>query len=331
MRRRSWVAPILLLLGSTAVTLALLELGLTVAGFSTAPMDIQVIRQSDARYLHVFEDDNFEHHPDLIWTPKRFHSVFNGQAFRGPELHGPKRSGALRLFAVGDSNTLGWSGPNGTHWPGDLARLIERIHPDSTLVNAGVWGYASYQGVRRVRQVLEFEPDIVFVSFGANDAHFVMESDKEYEARAFRNTDLGRAMQQWRLGELVLSVIDRATRPNMTTGPRVSLEDYRANLRTMVEEGRAHGADVVLLTRPYMGPIDNPLWWKNRAADYAAATIDVAAELEAPLVDVYSYFKGRDELFADESHFNDEGHRLAAEVIFDHIQPLIASRRIDLQ
>ena len=107
----------------------------------------------------------------------------------------------------------------------------------------------------------------------------------------------------------------------------MSLEDYRANLRTMVEEGRARGADVVLLTRPYMGPIDNPLWWKNRAADYAVATLEVAAELDAPLVDVYSYFKGRDDLFNDESHFNDEGHRLAAELIFDHIRPLIERRR----
>jgi lysophospholipase L1-like esterase len=319
--------PLALLLGSTVITLALLEVGLTLAGFTTAPVDIQIARQSDARTLHVFEDDNFEHHPDLIWTPRRSHSVFNGQAFRGPEIHAPKAAGELRLFAVGDSNTLGWAGPDGAHWPADLARLIDTLHPRATVVNAGVWGYTSYQGVRRVRQTLAFDPDIILVSFGSNDAHWVVESDREYDARAFRHTDFGRALEGFRLGELVLAAIERATRPDASLGPRVSLDDYRANLVTMVEEGRARGADVVLLTRPYMGPIDNPLWWKNRAADYAAATADVADSLGVMLVDVYSIFKGRDDLFADESHFTDEGHRLAADVIFDHIKPLIERRR----
>jgi lysophospholipase L1-like esterase len=319
--------PLALLLGSTVITLALLEVGLRLAGFTMAPVDIQIARQSDARTLHVFEDDNFEHHPDLIWIPRRSHSVFNGQAFRGPEIHAPKAAGELRLFAVGDSNTLGWAGPDGAHWPADLARLIDTLHPRATVVNAGVWGYTSYQGVRRVRQTLAFDPDIILVSFGSNDAHWVVESDREYDARAFRHTDFGRALEGFRLGELVLAAIERATRPDASLGPRVSLDDYRANLVTMVEEGRARGADVVLLTRPYMGSIDNPLWWKNRAADYAAATADVADSLGVMLVDVYSIFKGRDDLFADESHFTDEGHRLAADVIFDHIKPLIERRR----
>ena len=317
---------VLLLATSVVLTLGVLELALTVAGFTTAPVDIQIMRQGDARSYHVFEDDNFEHHPDLIWSPKRFHSVFNGQAFRGPEVHSPKAPGELRVYTVGDSNTLGWAGPDGAHWPADLEKLIETVHPETTMVNAGVWGYASYQGVRRVRQVLEFDPDIVLISFGANDAHYVTESDKDYDARAFRNTDLGRFVQQFRLGELILSVVERITRPNAAPGPRVTLDDYRENLRTMIDEGRARGAEVVLLTRPYMGPIDNPLWWKNRAPDYAVATMEVAEERGAMFVDVYSFFKGRDELFADEAHFNEEGHRLAADFIFDHIRPLIDAR-----
>jgi len=45
-----------------------------------------------------------------------------------------------------------------------------------------------------------------------------------------------------------------------------------------------------------------------------------------PIVDVYSFFKDRTDLFADESHFTAEGHQLAARIVFDHLRPLIAGR-----
>ena len=37
----------------------------------------------------------------------------------------------------------------------------------------------------------------------------------------------------------------------------------------------------------------------------------------------YARFKGKDDLFADESHFTAEGHRLAAALILDGIRPLV--------
>jgi hypothetical protein len=33
-----------------------------------------------------------------------------------------------------------------------------------------------------------------------------------------------------------------------------------------------------------------------------------------------------DGLFADESHFTDEGHRRAAAIIFEHLRPFLADR-----
>jgi lysophospholipase L1-like esterase len=303
-------------------TLALLEGALVVTGFSGTPVDIQIGRQGDARTLHVFEDQNFEPDPELIWKPRTSHSVFNRQGFRGPELPHEKPPGSLRIFTVGDSNTLGWAGPDGPNWPEDLSRLIARERSGVTVVNAGVWGYASYQGLRRFTQTLEFTPDIVLVSFGSNDAHWVVQSDKDYDARTLRNGAFGRAIQGFRLGELLLSALDRGSRSG-SLGPRVSLDDYRANLEQMIARGRARNAQVVLLTRPHTGGIDNPFWWKNRAADYNTATVEVAARHRVTLVDVYSFFKNRDALFADESHFTAEGHQLAAAVILDHIRPLL--------
>lgn len=315
---------LLMVVVAVGVTLAVLEFVLVVTGFSSVPVAIRIGNQGDARTLHVFEDQNFEYDPVLIWRPKPAHSVFNRQGFRGPEIAPDKPPGEIRIFTVGDSNTLGWSGADGPHWPGDLSALVGRERSGVTIVNAGAWGYASYQGVRRFRQTLVFNPDLVLVSFGSNDAHFVTQADKDYDAGSLRQSEFGRALQRLRLGELIVSALDRSG--GKTLQPRVSLDDYRANLETMVAEGRARGVQIVLLTRPYVGSIPNPYWWKNRGADYNAATAEVAARLNVPFVDVYSYFKGRDSLFADESHFTAEGHRLAAAVILDHIRPLIQER-----
>lgn len=307
---------------AVVVTLALLEGALRLAGFSATPVQIQAGRQGDQRTLHVFEDQNFEADPDLIWRPRRNHSVFNSQGFRGPELTAEKAAGTTRVFTVGDSNTLGWAGENGPNWPDEVSALIARDRTGVQVVNAGVWGYASYQGLRRFTEVLAWQPDVVLVSFGSNDAHWVLQSDKDYDSRTFRNTGPGRAIERFRLGELLLSVLDRT--PQATTlGPRVALDDYRENLREMVRRGRAKNVRVVLLTRPYNGAIPNDTWWKNRGADYNAATSEIAAEMDVPMVDVYSYFKHLDEHFADESHFTAEGHRIAAAIIYDHIKGLI--------
>jgi lysophospholipase L1-like esterase len=312
---------------SLLVTIVILEIGLRVFGFSATPVEIQVGQSVDARQFHVFEDANFEYHPELIWAPRAGYSVFNTQGFRGEELHGAKARGDVRIFTVGDSNTLGWAGADGAHWPGDLQRLARREYPQVTVVNAGVWGYASFQGLRRFRGTLAYDPDIITVSFGSNDAHFVREPDKDYEARSLRHSAFGAWLQNFRLGELLLSAIDGTSYRSATLGPRVSLDDYKANLRAMAADARARGIDMVILTRPYMGSIENEYWWKNRGADYSVAALDVAESENLTFIDVYSYFKARDDLFADESHFTDEGHRLAAALILDHLRPLIARRQ----
>jgi lysophospholipase L1-like esterase len=318
------------LLGITAavVTVGLLEGALGLIGYEDDPLSIQIADAADARAYHVFEDENFEYDPDLIWRPRPGQSIFNRQGFRGPELTSPKRAGEFRIFAVGDSNTLGWAGEDGANWPAYLDDAIAPIRADVAVVNAGVWGYASYQGLVRFRQTLAFDPDLVLISFGSNDAHQVLQSDRAYAEHPIRAGDFNRVLRRFRLGQLVLSAVEgRASGEEPRLQPRVGLDEYRANLTRIIDEAGGRGVQVALLTRPYVGPIIHPRWWKNWGADYAAATVDVAREQGVMAIDVYSFFKGRDDLFADESHFTEEGHRLAAALVLDHLRPLIAADR----
>ena len=91
----------------------------------------------------------------------------------------------------------------------------------------------------------------------------------------------------------------------------------------MIRLAREAGAAPVLLTRPYVGESNHPLWWKNVGADYNTATVEVAIAQQAPVIDVYTAFRDRRGYFADESHFTREGHRLAAELILSELGPLL--------
>lgn len=317
-----WVSNLLTAAAAVVITLLLAEGVLRLVGYEYKPLKLDVGAHDD-RGVHLFHEEHFVYDPELIWRPRPGHSVFNEQGFRGPLLAARKPAGRLRLFTVGDSNTLGWAGPNGANWPAELQHLLTERGEPIDVINAGVWGYASYQGVTRLREVLTWSPDWVLISFGSNDAHPSPITDARYLQYATAGTaELERWLRPFALGRLVLGALRSATHaPAAETTHRVPLDEYRENLRTMVSMARESGARPILLTRPYVGPIAEWDSWKRYAHSYNAATVELADALEAPLVDLYSEFKGCDEMFADESHFTASGHREAAELVLDRLLP----------
>ena len=327
-RLRRLGANLLLVTASLAGTVLLAELALRLAGYEYKPLKLAV-GSPDQRGTHMFEEDQFVYDPDLIWKPRPGHSVFNGQGFRGRELATPKPPDEVRIFTIGDSNTLGWAGERGTHWPADVQGLLDRLDGRFSVTNAGVWGYTSHQGVHRLRQVLDFEPDWVLVSFGSNDAHPVSVTDREFLAGASVGRDLTGLAERLAVGRLVLGGLRLRRAAAAADTHRVPLGEYRDNLRTMAEMARGAGARVAFLTRPYTGPIPAHDRWKNHAHRYNAATVEVAGELGIPVIDLYGEFKGRDALFADESHFTDEGHARAGRLVVERLRPLLLASLAD--
>lgn len=308
-----------LVVGSLLLAAGLAEALLRAAGFRYSPVHIGTNVRDDFREEHAFRDRHLVYDPDLIWRPVTGQfSPFNPQGFRGAPIAADRPAGTLRIVAIGDSNTFGWDVDDGANWPSQLQALLASTRPDAEVINAGVWGYSSFQGLRRFREMVAFRPDVALVSFGGNDAHQVLVPDAEYVRRHDRIDRVSRATRRSRLAQLVVAAWDRAgalTGASGTIGPRVPLEDYSAHLRAMISEGKTLGIRVVLLTRPYVGSSTDPLSWKTHAPSYNAATLDIARAERIPVVDVYAAFKDRPELFDDESHFGVRGHRLAAELI----------------
>ena len=317
---------VVILLFAVAAAAAAAEFALRASGYQYSPLQIGAGVKDDWRDDHAFGDRNLIYDPVLIWRPRSGQfSPFNPQGFRGPLVETPKPAGTFRVFALGDSNTFGWDVDEGVNWPSQLQRLSAASQPRTEVINAGVWGYSSFQGLRRFRELLEFEPDLVLVSFGANDAHQVTVADADYVARHDRVEYLTRASRRLRLAQLMVEAWDKLTIRAGAGGslrPRVTLDEYATHLREMIRAGRDRHVRVVLLTRPFVGSSTDPASWKTYAPQYNATTIAIGREENVPVIDVYAAFRDRPQLFDDESHFGVEGHRVAAELIHEQLAAL---------
>jgi lysophospholipase L1-like esterase len=316
-----------IVVGSVILAAAVVEIALRAAGYQYSPLKIGAGVSSDWREEHAFRDRHLVYDPVLIWRPRASQfSPFNPDGFRGPPIEHAKRAGTRRVFALGDSNTFGWAVDDGANWPSQLQALFTGDGQAVEVINAGVWGYTSFQGLRRFNELIPFNPDVVLVSFGANDAHPVRVPDAQYVARHDRIEQLTRATRRSRLAQLLVDVWDKAV---VTTGasgalvPRVGVDEYAANLRAMIRTGRDHGIRVVLLTRPFTGSSDDPASWKTYAPRYNEAVISVGSAEKVPVIDVNKAFRDRPELFDDESHFGVEGHRAAAAFIYRDLVTII--------
>lgn len=110
---------------------------------------------------------------------------------------------------------------------------------------------------------------------------------------------------------------------------RVSLEQFRSNLKALVEKTREKGMRAVFvgLTR-VIEEKTTPIPWKPDVsytnadiASYDAAIREVAEEMSASYIDVSAVLSASDIL--DGVHPNAEGHRILFEVIKEKIRPVI--------
>ncbi|MCM2373873.1 FAD-dependent oxidoreductase [Rhodopirellula sp. ICT_H3.1] len=165
------------------------------------------------------------------------------------------------------------------------------------VINAGVPGHTSQQGLRRMESdVLAKRPDVVVIFFGTNDI-----------------------------------------RVDVTK--HVPLDDYTANLRTMIKECRSRNCRVVMCTPP---PINHDAYFKRHRvevfdqagglakllSDYRDAVKDVARENDVPVVDLYGLLPSEpDWMSPDGVHPSDEGNSIIAKHVAAAVRPMLSTLR----
>jgi len=256
-RRRTWRANVGLLCASAVAGLVLVEAVLRILGLY--PGAAHLLRDADR---------GWRHRPGARFNGHRI----NRWGFEGPDFPLAKPPGERRVLCMGDSCTFGQSvGPQDTY-PAALQRMLGA---KVRVINGGVNGYSSYQGLQWFRRIApRIAPDVVTVFYGWND-HWLSRiggPDKTMagstlervrcvlsRSRVFEFGVLG-----WHALRSTANIPFLEDKPAAPHQPppaqppapapkrelRVGLEDYAANLRAFVTWCKANGAQAILLTAP---------------------------------------------------------------------------------
>jgi len=193
--------------------------------------------------------------------------AINAQGYRDDPF-GEKK--AFRIVALGDSATFGWDVEAAEAWPQVLERLLRESGREVEVLNLGVPGYSSHQGLLLLPEVWELKPDLLLVAYGRNDELDTAFSPTDH-ARGRTDAELMpgdriveppprsllqrlRASALYRLALRLIAEHKSAPGPDEAKTPdhddalrRVPLPQYEANLRKFIAQARAHEVPIVLV------------------------------------------------------------------------------------
>lgn len=284
-------------------------------------------------YPDVFKKDRvlfWRLRPDRTVTSNFFEGKtyhINSMGLRGDEISVTKNR--PRVLALGNSCTFGWGIPSGQTY---CDRLQDMLGDSYEVINTGIPGYTSYQGLKFFeRDLLKLKPDVLLVLFAWNDhwgaASRIADKDQEFPPQAIiglqnllSRFDSYRLLKKFWLSTIEKdpdSLFDRSS-PVYRVGP----EDFRANLIAICDTAVSHGIRPVLMTSPIPklsvlpATLDGMYRYHERYNDIVR---EVALSKGVGLVDLAREFDTRDNLWDSVSHdwihFNARGHLLAAQLI----------------
>jgi lysophospholipase L1-like esterase len=209
----------------------------------------------------------------------------NSRGFRDREFAAEKPPDAFRILCIGDSWTFGANVDQADAYPQRLETRLREEFPGAQfeVLNLGVMGYSSFQGLRLLRRTgMALRPDFVLIGFGMNDGLVVGWRDKDHVERpeaapAALSRALGRIEivkllryvwtrlrhEPWSIGDYMRNVAASVGTPDeawvgaaatevasydgLEPYTRVAPNDYEQNIRAMVRLAQSRGAGVMLL------------------------------------------------------------------------------------
>ncbi|MFC1620799.1 SGNH/GDSL hydrolase family protein [Candidatus Omnitrophota bacterium] len=280
-----------------------------------------------------FSGGFFKKDSRVFWRVNKDKSAdINSQGFRdSKEIDSFKRKDTFRIVCIGDSVTFGVPitlNRSRDTFPKLLEKSLNQLQmrKNFEVINAGVPGFTSYQGLQYLKYYLiKYKPDLVISQFEINDAaealYFAdkdqkLQPDWSIAAQNFLNKSKSYRL----LGKIIFYVKYRffCNADNCKGNKkRVTPDDYKNNLREMIEIGKENGFKVIFLPPVFFEPTEKELEGR------ISTNKKYSFPKEALYVDTYSAFKKREaiarSLFFDDCHLTPEGHKILAEEILKHL------------
>jgi len=280
----------------------------------------------DWRFSYLVADPAFEPNSKLLWRQKAQPPI-NSQGFPGLLLKFNKPKNEFRIFCYSDINTETFQ----AGWPKKLQELLSEDGAKSSIayrvVNAGVPGYSSLQGLRRFQEEINvYRPDLIIVSFGWNDAvPAVGLSDKDFKIPPQFLIAIQKVLLNYRQFLCLKYYLGKMIRfwppPD---NPRVALPDYISNMGEFISTGQIHHIPVVLLTKAHRekrNVLAEGGGWRSNIPEYNSSLSNFANKPGVLIVDLQRVFENISlQLFEDEINLSMEGHRFAAQFIYETLK-----------
>jgi lysophospholipase L1-like esterase len=233
------------------------------------------------------------------------------------------------------------------------SQVQETIHRTVEVIDGGVPGYTSYQGLQLLQtDILPLRPDVVTLYFGTwNDytpAVGADDSEKGQNLANARSFEVARRMvstlrvfmltQQaiarfnaWRDSDFekpgINEYIDSFREGRPLEGRRVSPEKFETNLTAMVRLSRSNGITPILITPPLTRKSRNdfPIY-----ETYRAIVAKVAKQENVTLVDAAGEMARieaeGESLYVDWAHPNAKGHKIIADLLSPELARLLSGK-----
>lgn len=275
----------------------------------------------------------------------------NSLGFRGPEPASAKSEEGLRILVFGDSSSFGWGVNQEETYSAVLQRELSARLPERhvEVLNFAIPGDSSEYGkLIFERYAKSYEPDLVILGFGANDAKMVPQSHASQVER-YRKSYALQVLTFWARKSALFGTLEALmksglpqsaeakSRPHRGRVHAVKRKRYRHNLSEMATEAKTAGASNALLLS-----LCTPGDYASAAAKLAKAkghlylngqaylfrklpeikAGQVHPELVAEMREHYPRELARNELYyltSDACHPNKLGHRLIGEKLTEMI------------
>ena len=244
----------------TILTLILLEGIVRVSGISPAKPLLAEWMQPDPTLLWKIKPGSYGTR-ESRFAPKISY-VHNQSGFRIREEIKPKSSKTFRVLMLGDSNIWGFGVEQAQTASEVLQYRFSQMDLEGhsiEVLNLGIVGYTSYQGLHWLNESLYLQPDMICLAYGYNDRRYVANGSNQDSSSYFKQTYNTIYIRQllfersaicgwiasWN-GKSKLTPFTEAV-------PRVPLEQYQSNFETMLSICETQNIPTVVI-----GLQDNP-------------------------------------------------------------------------
>lgn len=338
---KRWFVRTFLVFMSGFTALVLSEGALALFGYDTSLPPI-VVAGRDMRVRN--RGGGLVSDPFLRWKFKPGADIWsiriNSMGYRDREVNPVKDPHVFRVVCLGDSCTAAGEPP----YPWLLHDRLQQKplwNRRWQVVNMGVFGYSSSQGLRDFQHKASvLKPDLVTVYYGWNDHWWSGLNKPDSLAMATETgpvvSTLVNALSYRRIGRLALSGLRILPSSPVKQGEdclRVPVGEFGRNLRAILAEASTAGAAVIFITAPRSGTLNEHLVRRGNIKSiedgirdhdaYVETVRMVAKDTRTPLLDLAAEYSCRTGFFREDGiHPSPEGIRLIAEDLYNLLATL---------